>query len=159
MYHYGIYWKLIVYKEYVITPKFNSCISSWGKSKVISIWFIFCDIHKKINNDVLLWDIANITSMGIIFNNTQEHNTDILWCDISSVSYISSIFNNVQEFDSYESLWSVSKIKSVARCLIMYKSLIVLIHHDIYVYIMYKNRWCNYAYIVIIVTNILNEAW
>jgi surface protein len=91
---------------------FNTDISQWDLSNVISMGYMFYGASS-FNTDISQWDVSNVTSMGLMFGGASSFNTDISQWDVSNVTSMDHMLREASSFNTDISQWDVSKVTSM----------------------------------------------
>ena len=123
------------FKNIFTSSNFNSDISGWDTSNVVSLNGAFSNtsFNKDLNNwntsnvtdmsgtfynnstfnePIGNWDISNVTTMENMFKNSLAFNQDISGWQTKSLTNMTSMFYNSTNFNKYLTKWDTSKVVS-----------------------------------------------
>jgi len=84
-------------------------IVNWDVSNVTNMQYMFFGANS-FNQDIGNWDVSSVTNMSDMFDNAQNFNQDIGNWDVSSVTDMGFMFDNANSFNQDIGNWDVSSV-------------------------------------------------
>ena len=95
---------------------FNQDLSLWNVANVTSMRQMF-ENAICFNQDLSRWNVASVTDMSRMFKNAVKFNSEVENWDVSKVEDMSKMFANCDNFDQSIDGWNISSAKSLSRML------------------------------------------